>query len=205
MTTFSSFRELRGQAETTVFLLDGITRMDFVDVIKQYADINDVPEPYHSWIVDPSSIPEDKRSSVRRPSDYRKPKASKAVEPELVKVYRNAIDQAIDKLNALNTDDEGRIEVPWVQHARPKIETERWADAKLRSFLIEELQATQKYVKRETVQWHIEHLNDSAHDNRAMPNVLVADTEYLIYDGHHRLVALWLLGADTANCWKLEI
>jgi SPP1 gp7 family putative phage head morphogenesis protein len=159
----------------------------------------------HANISDKPELVTEEDVLAMKPDEPAVRKKPKAVEPELVKVYRNAIDQAIDKLNDLAADDEGRIEVPWVQHARPKIPTERWADAKLRSFLIEELQATQKYVKRETVQWHIEHLNDSAHDNRAMPNVLVADTEYLIYDGHHRLVALWLLGADTANCWKLEI
>lgn len=131
--------------------------------------------------------------------------ATKAVEPDMVKVYRNAIDRAVQMLADLPTNDEGKIAVPWILRDRPKIETDRWADADLRSFPIEQMYATQEYVSRETVQWHLEHLNESAQDNRAMPNILVHGREFLIYDGHHRLVALWLLGADTANCWKLEI
>jgi hypothetical protein len=127
------------------------------------------------------------------------------VEPDIVKVSRNAIGRAVQMLDDLPTTEDGMIAVPWIIRDRPKIPTERWADADLRSFQIEQLYATQDYVKRETVQWHLEHLNDSAQDNRAMPNILVHGGEYLIYDGHHRLVALWLLGADTANCWKVEI
>jgi len=132
------------------------------------------------------------------------PRKKKAMQADIVKVYRNAIDRAIDKLNELETDDEGRIRVPWQIKERPKIPTDAWADANLRSFEIEMLYATQHWIHRDTVQWHLEHLNDSAHDNKAMPNILIDNDNFLIYDGHHRLTALWLLGADSANCWTLE-
>ena len=43
---------------------------------------------------------------------------------------------------------------------------------------------------------------------RAYANVygkLVGDErDLVIVDGHHRLAALWLLGADMANVWYLE-
>lgn len=131
--------------------------------------------------------------------------APKAVEPDVVKVYRNAIDRAVARLNEMPDDEEGLIRVPWPEAERPNIPTEDWSDAPLRSFRIDELTATQPFVKRETIVWHLEHLNDAAADNKAMPNVVIDGGLNLIYDGHHRLVALWLLGADSANCWKVEI
>jgi hypothetical protein len=84
------------------------------------------------------------------------------------------------------------------------VDVEEWKDAPLRSFPIEKLFATQNYVSRENIQWHLEHLGDNQADNKSMPNVVVVDDKSLIYDGHHRLVAFWLLGADYANCWKVE-
>lgn len=132
--------------------------------------------------------------------------AEKAVQPDIVKVYRNAIDRAVDKLNDIpgTDDDDNLIPVPWQKTDRPKVPTAEWGDAELRSFPIESLTATQDYVRRDTVEWHLTHLNDAANDNKAMPNILQTDKGDLIYDGHHRLAALWLLGATTANCWTLE-
>lgn len=141
-------------------------------------------------------------TDIAQDEPFQKPKT---IEPDLVKVYRNAIDRAIARLNQMPDDGEGLMEVPWARTDRPKIATETWADAPLRSFRIDELTATQPFVNRDTIIWHLEHLNDAASDNKAMPNVVVDGDMNLIYDGHHRLVALWLLGADSANCWKVEI
>jgi SPP1 gp7 family putative phage head morphogenesis protein len=129
-----------------------------------------------------------------------------AAEPELVKVKRKAIDVAIDKLDEIPDAKgmEGYIDVPWKSVPRPKVEHDLWGDAPLKSFEIEKLVATQLYVQRKNVEWHLKHLNDSAHDNKSLPNILVDNGRNLIYDGHHRLTAYWLLGADWANCWTLE-
>jgi hypothetical protein len=131
--------------------------------------------------------------------------ADKGVEADIVKVHRKAIDRAIDRLNALPDDEPNKIIVPWAQAPRPKIATEEWADADLKSYMIASLVATQRYVKRDNVEWHLKNLNDASADNKSLPNVVVDGDTNLIYDGHHRLVAYWLLGADFANCWTLEI
>lgn len=131
--------------------------------------------------------------------------ADKGVQADIVKVNRKAIDRAIDRLNALPDDEPNCIIVPWAQAPRPKLATEEWADADLKSYMIASLVATQKYVKRDSVEWHLRNLNDASADNKSLPNVVVDGDTNLIYDGHHRLVAYWLLGADFANCWTLEI
>jgi len=129
----------------------------------------------------------------------------KAVEADIVKVHRKAIDRAITRLDALPDDEPNKIIVPWAQAPRPKIPTADWGNAELRSYQIDDLKATQKYVHRDNVEWHLKNLNDSSADNKSLPNVVVDGNTNLIYDGHHRLVAYWLLGADFANCWKVEI
>lgn len=129
----------------------------------------------------------------------------KAVEADIVKVHRKAIDRAIARLDALPDDEPNKIIVPWAQAPRPKIPTADWGNAELRSYRIDDLVATQKYVHRDNVEWHLKNLNDSSADNKSLPNVVVDGDTNLIYDGHHRLVAYWLLGADFANCWTLEI
>lgn len=127
-----------------------------------------------------------------------------AAEPELVKVKRNAIERAIQRLENIPDVEPNKIAVPWPVTKRPKLPTEAWAEAALTSIKIETMYATQPYVHRDNVAWHLVHLNDNATDNKALPNVVVDGDDALIYDGHHRLVAYWLLGADWSNCWTLE-
>ena len=70
-------------------------------------------------------------------------------------------------------------------------------------FRSEDLYATQRFVKREVVEWHLKNLgivHEGAHSN---PNILVVDGEPRIYDGHHRLAALWLMYVAATNCWTL--
>lgn len=129
----------------------------------------------------------------------------KAAEPDVVKVHRKAIDRAIARLGKLPDAETNKIIVPWPQAPRPKLPTEEWSDADLKSYMIASLMATQKYVHRDNVEWHLKNLNDTSADNKSLPNVVVDGDTNLIYDGHHRLVAYWLLGADFANCWTLEI
>lgn len=131
--------------------------------------------------------------------------ADKAVEADIVKVHRKAIERAIARLGALPDDEPNKIIVPWSQAPRPQIPTADWGNADLKSYRIDDLVATQKYVHRDNVEWHLKNLNDASADNKSLPNVVVDGDTNLIYDGHHRLVAYWLLGADFANCWTLEI
>lgn len=176
--------------------LDGFT------IPETHANVQDQPEMFSEAEHAQPLPPMPAKPKKTKPMKHIDPKA---VEPDLVKVYRNAIDRALVRLAQMPDDIESKLRVPWAQADRPKIQTETWADAPLQSFRIDELTATQPFIKRDTVIWHLEHLNDSAADNKSMPNVVVDGDTNLIYDGHHRLVALWLLGADSANCWKVEI
>ena len=129
---------------------------------------------------------------------------TKAVEADMTKVRRNAIDTALAALADLPEVEPGRIAVPWPVAARMPIPTADWADATLDTYQIEQLFATQATLKIDNIAWHLEHLGTADVGRNAHPNITLVDGEPRIHDGHHRLAALWLLGVVFANCWTLE-
>lgn len=133
------------------------------------------------------------------------PATAKAVEPDIIKVGRRAFQKALEVVEQLTDVEPNKIAVPWQQEERPKIETDKWLDSRLRSWDITELKATQKFIKRDDLVWQIENFDNTPEGQHQNPNVVVVNGKPLIYDGHHRLSAIWLMGAETANCWTLEI
>lgn len=131
--------------------------------------------------------------------------SAKAMIPSLIKVRRKAIDDALAQLAAIPDVKPGLIKVPWPVVDRPKVPTDDWAGSELTLFQIEELMATQDHVKRDRVIWHLNNLGMVSPGHNSNPNVVKHDGLNKIYDGHHRLVAMWLLGAVAANCWMLEV
>lgn len=129
----------------------------------------------------------------------------KQVVADVVKVRRHAIDAAIRFLDGIADEEPGFVGVPWPVAGRPKVDVGRWADSRLVSFDIEQLTATQRLVSRDTVIWHLRSIGKDEKPDYPNPNVVYHDGVHKIYDGHHRLVALWLLGAVSTNCWMLEV
>jgi hypothetical protein len=127
-----------------------------------------------------------------------------AVQPNLVKVRRNEIDKALKDLADIPDAKPGYIAVPWEIETRPKMDKTRWADSELKLVKIEKLYASQKYLKRVNVEWHLNHPGETHEGQNAYPNVLQVEDDYLLYDGHHRLAALWLMGVRKTNVWFLE-
>ena len=131
-------------------------------------------------------------------------KSSKMDKPSLVKVGRNAMTRALERLANLADEKPNHIGVPWERVKRPKIQTEAWRESTLRTFNIVELIATQNYLKRDDVEWHIMNYDVVPEGQHAMPNIVLRSGQALIYDGHHRIASLWLMGADTVTAWTLE-
>ena len=131
--------------------------------------------------------------------------AEKADKPDLVKVRRRAVDEALARLAEMPDAKPGLIAVPWQVLPRPSIPTDTWADSRLQLLPIESLTATQRFLKRTTVEWHLENLGQVGEGHNSNPNVVLSGDSALIYDGHHRLAAQWLLDVVAMNCWTLEV
>lgn len=128
----------------------------------------------------------------------------KAVDADLVKAGRNAIDEALAKLDEIPMVDSEHVAVPWAIAKRPKLNPEVWADSEIVAVPIEELFASQKLLTKSRVAFYIKNPGAIEAGRRAFANVYALDERMIIVDGHHRLAALWLLEAELANVWFLE-
>jgi hypothetical protein len=128
----------------------------------------------------------------------------KGAEADLTKAARNAIHRALMKLNRIPMVDDKHIAVPWPITERMKLDPEMWAQSEIQSVFIADLYASQELLTKERVIFFIENPGAIELGRRAFANVYDLGERLVIVDGHHRLAALWLLGADVANVWFLE-
>lgn len=128
----------------------------------------------------------------------------KGVEPSITKAGRNVIDNTLEALNKIPMVDDEHIAVPWAIAKRPKLNPEVWVDSQIANVTISELYATQKLLTKSRVAFYIENPGAIEQGRRAFANVYASDSRNVIVDGHHRLAAFWLLGAEVANVWFLE-
>jgi hypothetical protein len=67
---------------------------------------------------------------------------------------------------------------------------------------LHELLGTDPNLSRKTVQRHI--TSKALNTNGHYALVVVKNGDKIIVDGHHRLMAQWLLGHPTAQVWLVE-
>ena len=77
MSAESDYVALSKQAAITVQYLNFDTRVSFVDAVNNALSVNDVAEPYRSWIKKPDSVPNEKRSQR-----FKKTKQTNAVKSD---------------------------------------------------------------------------------------------------------------------------
>lgn len=123
-------------------------------------------------------------------------------------VERDLIKEALKVLDSLPGDGD-RIPVPWPELPKPVVDEVAWQRSVIESVRVDDLFASQPYLSRDNVRKFIENPGQVSDGKRALPNVVLSHFDgksvKIIVDGHHRLAALWLLGADHANTWFLEV
>ena len=128
----------------------------------------------------------------------------KTSEADIKKFNRDKVDKALAKLDALPMVDDEHIEIMWPVYPRPKLDRKVWASSEIEALKIKKLYASQKLLDKKQVKKFIESQGAPDNGHRALANVYAIDDHNVIVDGHHRLAALWLLGAEVANVWFLE-
>lgn len=134
-------------------------------------------------VVKPTAV-----KGVPTPSDMEYAKARLAVLP-------NPNNPALE-------DIKNYVQSPWKTVKAPTINPNLWATATLEIIELNTLLATDQILDRKNVKQHINKTTNPDH-NYAL--VAVVDGSNIIIDGHHRLLAQWLLGQDTAPVWKVEL
>ena len=115
---------------------------------------------------------------------------------------RNAVVLALTALDAMPATN-GKIPTPWPIGELPTLDPELWETSKIETVPIAELTATQRTLNLERVREYVRNPGKIDGNRRALANVYANSDGLMIVDGHHRLAALWLLGADNANVWFL--
>jgi len=123
----------------------------------------------------------------------------------ITKAGRSAIEEALRDLDAIPMLDADHISVPWQRIVkRPKLDPEVWVDSTVTAVDISDLCASQTLLTKKRVEFFIMNPGAIEEGRRAFANVYATDNRNVIIDGHHRLSAFWLLGAEVANVWFLE-
>jgi hypothetical protein len=103
------------------------------------------------------------------------------------------------------SNPEDFVESPWTTTAPPLIDPNVWDNATVDVTDLADLTGTDPYLSRKNVRKHIEAMGQAITPYRSYAMVAEVESKLIIIDGHHRLMALWLLGQETAPVWKVTL
>jgi hypothetical protein len=148
-------------------------------------------------------------------SKYLPPVATqKTIEPTQVKGVSGPLEvaRALSRLAILPNpnhpdldEPEKFVESPWEIVTAPTVDPNAWADAEVVIVDLADLYGTDKFLRRKNVARHVENMGQALTPFRSWAMVADFDGRQVIIDGHHRLLALWLLGHDRAPVYKIEV
>jgi hypothetical protein len=96
------------------------------------------------------------------------------------------------------------VESPWTVVPVPTVDPNVWDNAVIALVNMEDLFATDPFLKRKNVAKHIENMGGALLPYRSYAMLFEKDGQLIIIDGHHRLMSLWLLGLDKAPVWLVK-
>ena len=112
-------------------------------------------------------------------------------------ILPNPTDATID-------EPEKYVETPWQVVPVPTIDPLVWDTAVVEVIEMKELYGTDPFLKRKRVTKHIESMGQALTPFRSYPLVYEKENKPIIIDGHHRLMAMWLLGLDQVAVWIVK-
>ena len=115
------------------------------------------------------------------------------------------VERALSRLKILpnppGEEESDRIEIAWEMIDPITVDPNIWDKAQLVIVNLKDLTATDTFLDKKRLKKHIKSMGQAITDYRAYPLVVERDDKQIIIDGHHRLMAQWLLGQDTAPVW----
>ena len=102
-------------------------------------------------------------------------------------------------------EPEKYVESPWRTIPAPTVNPNVWDNATIEIVALDELVGTDPFLGRKRVKKHIEAMGQALTPNRSLALILETKDQQIILDGHHRLMAWWLLGQNEAPVWKVKL
>jgi hypothetical protein len=96
------------------------------------------------------------------------------------------------------------VESPWATVPVPTIDPNIWDKATVQLVQLNDLFGTDAFLKRKNIRKHIDNMGQALTPFRSYAMVYELDGDAIIIDGHHRLMALWLLGLQEAPVWFVK-
>jgi len=148
---------------------------------------------------------------------FRSNNSTKAIRPELKLEPSQGVPGPLEVARALSRlailpnpaditveEPEKYVESPWETIPVMTFDPNLYDGANLTVVELDELVGTDPYLSRKKVKKHIEVLGQALTPYRHYALVVVKNGQKTILDGHHRLMAQWLLGQPTAPVWLVE-
>ena len=117
---------------------------------------------------------------------------------------KSDVEAGLARLNLMPTMD-GLVAVPWKLVPVPEFDPEIWDTAVLEIAKLADLNATSAQLKIKKVAKHVQEMGQAVKPYRSYALVIEKAGVMIILDGHHRLMASWLLGLDSAPIWKVTL
>jgi len=103
--------------------------------------------------------------------------------------------------HAEDANVEDTVESPWPTVPVFPVDPDVWQKAELKLVDVQSLYGTDTVMDREKVADRIKTMGQSLKPYRNFPLVYDDGEKQVIIDGHHRLLAMWLLGMDQVPVW----
>mgnify|MGYP006273699821 FL=1 len=97
------------------------------------------------------------------------------------------------------------VESPWRTVPVPTVNPNVWDTAELVLIELQDLVGTDPVLKRKKLKQHIEAMGQATTPYRGYALIVIQGDEQIIVDGHHRLMAMWLLGQEIAPVWMVQL
>ena len=149
---------------------------------------------------DDGTKPDEKTNPVEKP-DFEKAGVPSIAEADIALSRLNVLPNPAGDAVEGDINPEDFVESPWTAVPQLVIDPAVWQKAELKLVDVATLQGTDTVLSREKVADRIKTMGQSLKPYRNFPLVYDDGEKQTIIDGHHRLLAMWLLGMDQVPVW----
>lgn len=179
-------------------------QLEFVKAVDTAATFDELPE----WIR--TTIKQTEKKFGTNPAHST---TAKSTQPQITKGVTGPLEQqrAHSRLTILPNpadplipEPEKFVESPWATIPTPTIDPNIWDNATTAIVNLKDLHGTDPFLKRKKIAEHIDSMGQALTPARSYAMIIEIGGQQIIIDGHHRLMALWLLGLEEAPVWLVK-